>query len=518
MIKFILGKSGTGKTTLIYEKLNKLSQNPEKPLLLLVPDQSTFQTEKDLLEVLGAKKSRNVLVAGFSKLCRYVFEQTGNIPVNVIDDGTRAVIMSIAIEQLTEKLNLLKTRNNKSIAELMLQTLVDCKKSGVTSNALRQGALKVDEPTLCEKLNETALVLDTYEALIAQSYIDPLDDLERLFNILSENNLFKNATIFIDSFSGFTFAQLKVLRLLINQSAKCYISLTLDPLSDGNEEVFATSHKTYKILKDIAKRDSVEIKTPLTLLENKRFYSKELNTLENGIFRNDFETDDTQPKNITLFSASDPYSECEFVARQIKKLIIQENYLYSDISIICHDTTPYRGILDTILEKYEIPYFMDSEKDIEVKPVIRFVASIFKIILDDFERDDVLSLLKTGLTRNTDDEINTFENYLYVWNINNSAFKSEFCNNPRGFSESFSQADRETLLIAEKVRTSIIEPITDFKNICKNKNGKEITELLYNLLCFLGVPEALQELYDTLEHSNEITLDTEQIRIWNMLM
>lgn len=518
MIKFILGKSGTGKTTLIYEKLSKLSENAETPLLFLVPDQSTFQTEKDLLEILGAKKSRNVLVAGFSKLCRYVFEQTGNTPVNVIDDGTRAVIMSLALEQLTEKLDLLKTKNNKSMSELMLQTLIDCKKSGVTPEILRESAFKVDDPTLYSKLTETALVLDTYEALISQSYIDPLDDLERVFNILSENNLFKNFTIFVDSFSGFTLAQIKVLRLLLNQSDSSYISFTLDPLSNGNEEVFATSHKTYKLLKEIAKRDFIEIKTPVTLTENKRFSNNELSLLESGIFRNDFDASEVNPKNITLFSATDSYSECEFVARQIKKLITQEDYLYSDISIICHDTNPYRGIIDTILEKYEIPYFMDSEKDIEVKPVIRFVASIFKIILDDFERDDILSLLKTGLTRNTEDEINTFENYLYVWNVNNSAFKSEFINNPKGFSESFSQSDSDELAIVEKVRKGVIEPLIEFKNLCKNKNGKEITELLYKLLCTLGVPESLQEMYDILEHNSEATLAAEQIRIWNMLM
>ena len=125
MLQFILGKSGTGKTTLIYEKITQLVQNGNENIIMLVPDQSSFETEKAFLDLLGAKNSKNVKVFGFSRLCRYVFEQTSNLPNNVIDNGTRAVIMNIALEQLTEKLNLLKTSNTKSLTEIMLSTLSD---------------------------------------------------------------------------------------------------------------------------------------------------------------------------------------------------------------------------------------------------------------------------------------------------------------------------------------------------------------------------------------------------------
>ena len=518
MIQFILGKSGTGKTTWLNNKVAELINNNGKKLMFLVPDQSTFETEKTFLDLLGAKKSKNVLVFGFSRLCKYVFEQTGNVPVNVIDDGTRAVVMSIALEQLTEKLTLLNNSNNKSMVDLMLQTLVECKKNGITTQILCEGALKVNDVTLCTKLNETALVLDTFDALVSQSYIDPLDDLTRLFNILSQNNIFNGYTIFVDSFSGFTAQQIKVLRLLLEQSEKTFVSLTLDPLTDGVEDVFATSQQTLKLLKNIAKRDFVKIEPSVKLSENKRFANDELITLESGIFRNDFQKAENNPKNITIFSATDSYRECEFVARQIKKLVIEQNYLYSDITIISHDIQPYSGILNTILEKYDIPYYMDIHTNIEIKPVIRFIDSLFKIIIDNFERDDVLSLLKTGLTENTPDEISAFENYIYIWNIDHSSFKSEFTANPRGFAEKFTDNDKALLSVAEKVRKSVYEPLMEFKNSAKEKNGKEITTLLYELLNKIGVTDALKNLYDILESGEEKGLGAEQIRIWNLLM
>lgn len=517
MLRFILGKSGTGKTAYIYEKISELVKGGSDKILMLVPDMNSFETEKAFLNILGARLSKNIKVFGFSRLCNYVFEQTSNLPKNVIDSGTRAVIMNIALDELTEKLKLLKTKNTKSLTEIMLQTLSDCKKNNISTGMLYEASRGVKDETLSRKLYETALVLDTFNAVVSQSYIDPLDDLTRLYNILSENNIFEDYTVFIDSFSGFSAQQLKVIRLLISQSSAVFAALTLDPDSDGEEDVFATSHATYKTLKNLAKRDFVEIKTPVKLTENKRFFSKELDTLEKNIFRKNVEPDLNNPSDITLYSASDRYEECEFVARQIKRMIINENRLYSDISVICYDTEPYRGIIDTVFDKYEIPYFTDSHSDIEVKPVVRLINSVFRIILDNFERGDVVSLLKTGLTVNNADEISIFENYIYVWNINNSGFKTEFTQNPRGFASNMNDTDAKNLKIAEKVRKSIVQPLLDFKENTKDKNGREITELLYNLLIEMNVQNELNKMFDKLENS-EKGLGTEQVRVWNYIM
>lgn len=144
MLRFILGKSGTGKTTYIYDKASELVKSGNDKILMLVPDMSTFETEKAFLNILGARLSKNINVFGFSRLCRFVFEQTSNRPQNVIDSGTRAVIMNIALEQLTEKLKLLKTKNTKSLTEIMLQTLSDCKKNSISTDTLYEVSKNVE--------------------------------------------------------------------------------------------------------------------------------------------------------------------------------------------------------------------------------------------------------------------------------------------------------------------------------------------------------------------------------------
>ena len=517
MLRFILGKSGSGKSTEALRIAGELADN-NLPIMLIVPDQSTFECEKTLLDVFGAKKAEKVLVFGFSRLCKYVFELTGNSANNVIDEGTRAVVMSLALEELTEKLSLLSSKGNKSLVDVMLQTVSDLKKSSVTSNELRGASKLVEDETLKTKLNETALISDTFDALVSQSYIDPMDDLTRLNDILLKNNILKDYTIIFDGFSGFTMQQLNVVRNLMRDCTATYFTLTLDPLTDGSEEVFTTSHQTYKILKEYAKRDGVNIKVPIKLTDLHRFKNDELALLEQNIFRTHIEPLEIVPENICVYNAVDMYDECEYVARKIKHLVIEKGYLYSDISVICHDTEPYKGILSEILEKYEIPYFSDEHADIDVKPVIRLVNSIFRCLIYDFDREDVLALLKSGLTEFSVEEISLFENYLFVWNVSGSAFKNEFVQNPKGYSEKFSDYDKDVLAKVENLRKSIVEPLTAFKENAKDKNGLEISKLFYALLEELKVPDALRRMYAEFEKSDDKAVGAEQIRIWNMFM
>lgn len=129
MLRFILGRSGTGKTAALYQKIEELAHSGEKQIFLLVPDQSSFETEKAFLDRLGPRLCRKVTIFGFDGMCRYVFQQTHTVLTNVIDSGTRAVLMNVALEQLSEKLTLLRSRRPRAVAEMLLETLSECKKA-----------------------------------------------------------------------------------------------------------------------------------------------------------------------------------------------------------------------------------------------------------------------------------------------------------------------------------------------------------------------------------------------------
>lgn len=65
MLQFILGRSGFGKTSYIYGKIKEMVLSGNDKIIMLVPDQSTFETEKALFELLGRKTPKTSAFSAF---------------------------------------------------------------------------------------------------------------------------------------------------------------------------------------------------------------------------------------------------------------------------------------------------------------------------------------------------------------------------------------------------------------------------------------------------------------------
>ena len=59
LLRFVLGKSGTGKTEYLYNTLTKLAESGENRIIMLIPDQSSFETEKPSSEPGGCRGLQN---------------------------------------------------------------------------------------------------------------------------------------------------------------------------------------------------------------------------------------------------------------------------------------------------------------------------------------------------------------------------------------------------------------------------------------------------------------------------
>ncbi len=517
MLQFILGKSGSGKTSTAVNILSEKRKSGCKKLLMLVPDQSSFETETTFLDVLGPKMSRDVLVFGFSRLSNYVFKNTGNIPENVIDDGVRKILMSRAIEEVSDSLDIFNSsKTRKSVLELMIHSLKECKKDNISYEMLESTSEKVENEILSKKLYETSIILSAYEALLEKTYVDPLENLNRIKEILINENLFKDYIIVVDSFSGFTYQQLEIIDVLLTQSAEFYITLNID-MEYKDEEIFETTNRTRKLIKRLAKNSNTLIKPDIILDKFLRSDEKDISFLENNLFRITDKTYNEKSENIETYSAFDINDEVNFTARRVKSLIVDEGYKYNEIAVILRDISQYNGILDTVLEKYEIPYFMDVPKDIFNKPVIRFISGILDIAISNFDRDIVLSTLKTGLFNISETDISLFENYIYVWNIDRSDFKKEFNNNPSGFDVETEQ-DKYNLKKIEALRKYIINPILEFSNKIKDKSGIEITESLYKLITDFNIEQSIDKLYDKMESKGLLFEANEEVRVYNLMI
>lgn len=519
MLRFVLGTSGCGKTKYLYDIMCEKAREGDEKLMFIVPDQASFYTEKAFLDILGPKLSRNIKVFGFSRLCDYVFEQTGNRFLSFADEGVRNVVMSVAVEQVGDSLELFSKRANKTdLVELMLNSVKEYKKCSITSSMLYDVANKVEDATLSKKLSETALLYDTYDAILSKSYIDPLDSITHVVNVLSKISLFDNYTVAVDSFYGFTAQEYELLEKLMIQSKDMYIALTTDNLLGSNGDLFFVSDRTKKKLTHIAKSNDIKIAKSVVLSENYRFIGEDIKAVEENIFRIQKEQSDYSGDSVRVYEANSIYDEAEYVAKNIKKLIIEEGYEYSDIAVITRSSDKYIGILDTVFDKYGISYFCDKPQDIDTKPLIKFIMSCFDVITGEFDKDDVLSLLKTGLTDVTIDEVADFENYLFTWDISGKKFFNEFTLSPKGFADDMSDSDTKLLQSIENTRKVVIDALRSFYYDTKDATALEISKALMRLIYRLHCKENLLKLCDVLESESELELCAEQVRLYNIFV
>ncbi len=519
MLNFVLGTSGVGKTQYLYNVFTELAKNGDDKLMFIVPDQCSFSTEKAFLKMLGPKISQNIKVFGFSRLCDYVFENIGNRFMSFADEGVRNVVMNVAVEQCMDKLDLFSKRGTSTdLTELMLNAVKEYKKCCITSSQLYDLSQKVADETLSKKLYETALLYDTYDAILSKSYIDPLDSLSHITKVLEKTALFDGYTVAVDSYYGFTSQEYGLLSQLMLQCKDLYVSLTTDNTNGNNGDLFFVTDRTKKNLTRIANQNGVPVSKPVMLYESKRFIPDELRAVDENVFRILKEKTPYTGHSLCVYQAKSIYDEAHFVARNIKKLIIEDGYTYSDIAVVTRQSDAYNGVLDTVFDKYGINYFMDKPQDINTKPFIRFVMSCFDVITSGFDKEDVLALLKTDLTDVTVEQIANFENYLFTWDISGKKFFDEFTLNPRGFVDEFTDSDQKLLGEIENTRKTVINALRTFYFKVKDTTVLEISKALMGLIYDLKCKENITSMCNILEKNSEYDLSQEQVRLFNIFV
>ena len=100
-----------------------------------------------------------------------------------------------------------------------------------------------------------------------------------------------------------------------------------------------------------------------------------------------------------------------------------------------------------------------------------------------WQSDDVLNMLKTGLTVYTAEEIADIENYIFTWKLNGrKGWLNPFEKHPDGYGKPVDEAVKEKLSVLNAIRTGITEPLVKFANALREGNGLTDSNAVYMLL------------------------------------
>ncbi len=510
-LRLIYGKSGTGKTSLCFKEIGKLNNNKNK-IFIITPEQYSFTAEQNLIKAVKAKAVINAEVLTFDRMAYRVMNEIGNTQKTNLSESGRAMLLYNILDENRKKLKYLgKTEKN---LDVILRLITEIKKHNVNSIDFENLYTKVENKRLQYKLEDVNLLLNCYRNEISNRYIDENDILTILGENIEKSSLFKDAIIYIDEFAGFTKQEFIIIEKLIKICKIVNISICTDNLlrnTNPDTDLFYSNKVSINKIIDIAKKNNIEIESPVFLEKKYRFKSKELYELEEQLTNKKRDRYNEECSDIKLFLANNAYLEIEYVANNIIDLVKNKKYRYKDIAIITKDISKYSGLIKAIFEKYKIPVFIDEKQDLSQNLLVKYITAFLDIFAKNWSTKAMFNYIKTGFLELDNEDIFILENYC----------KSLGIKGLKKYSEEWKIQINENydLNKLNELRKKIVMPLLNFRdNLNNSKTVSDITRNLYEFLINNNIDQEINKKVVNLQKNGKIDLANIYSTSWNILI
>lgn len=434
-LQCVLGAGRTGKTDYIYEHMIKESmEKRDENFFFLVPDQSTLNAQRELITRHPHHGTMNIDVVGFYRLSYRVFEELSYIPKELLnDEGKSMVIRKVMGECRKDLLVFGSSMEKQGFIEEMKSFFAETYQYDVSLEKLKETLESFEHrDSLTLKMKDIVLVLEKFEEYMKDRYLVSEQLLDVLALKITESAKLKDATIYIDGFTGFTPIQNKVLKKLLPYAKKIVAAFTIDEKRSGGPyreyELFALPKKEICRLKEMAVKLGVPV-LPDVILHPDTAGSAELRHLEQNLFRYPFHVYRGETEDIKVCRLKNPKEESRYILSRIEHLVRVEGYRYKDLVVLTGDMESYQPELEKCFEDAGIPYFIDGNRALRNNPCVETILSVLKMIQMDFSYDMVFRYLKSGFSSLVPEETDLLENFVIASGIRgyarwNRPFKS----------------------------------------------------------------------------------------------
>lgn len=422
MFNLITGRQGSGKSRYIYENIVRdIKEN--KDTYLIVPEQYSFEAEKEIIDISGMPGIIGVHVLSFSRLSYQLLNKAGKMQKQPLSRKAALIILKKILLDLSDDLTIYsKSSTQDGFCNIMLDCIYELKKNRIKYDELKSLS---NTQLLKLKMNEIKKIYESYEAYINNDYYDAEDLIEQASNEVIKGSAFNNTNVYIDGFYTLDKQRLHLIDCIVKKADNVSFCLTYD--ADYERDVFSISEKLKDDLILLAKDNNSKI-NEIKHFE-KIYCANTIKHIEENIFKYNFKKfnaheSDSLPQVRIL---NNIYKEAEYAADIITELVQSKNLRYKDIAIFSNNLDIYSKIIQRVFNQYQIPYFIDERYDIFHNSLVRMLLSFLSMIDNNsFYYKDVFEFLKTGYNNLTDDEINRLENYVLKYGIKREEYFYEF--------------------------------------------------------------------------------------------
>lgn len=486
---FIFGRAGSGKTHYIVNQIcQKAAVEPNgPPVILLVPEQATFQMEYTLANIMPSGGSVRAQVLSFRRLAHRVLLEVGGaarIPIGEL--GKRMVLRNL-ISILRDKLTVFgKSAVRAGFTDCIARSIGELKTYLISPEMLAGAADKFSGTSilLYEKLNDLSLLYQALDDYMSTRYTDPDDFLKLLAENLPDSIEFRNATFWLDGFKGFTPLELLVIKNLFRTAEKVNLSLCIDCDSINqvlfDDDLFYPTWETLHKVKGLAAEQGVILEDSVLLKPDVPFrfvQSPEAAHLEKNYFRYPVQTFQEESKNLTLIGGANLRAEVENCAREIVSLIRDNGYRWKDVAVLVRNMEQYYAMISSIFKDYGIPFFIDQKRSVLHHPLVELIRSALETVCRNWAYEPVFRYFKTDLVQVDRDSIFSLENYVLARGIKGSRWLDD-----EGWAD---------LLEIKKAASNHLVKFS--QAVSAAGDARQMTAAVYSLLEDLGVAAALEQ-------------------------
>ncbi|MDQ7093435.1 helicase-exonuclease AddAB subunit AddB [Desulfosporosinus sp. PR] len=546
-LKVVIGRAGSGKSTLCLEEIRReLRTQPwGPPIILLVPEQATYQMEVALANTPELGGSLRAQVLSFRRMgWRVLAETGGGLKALIGATGKRMLLRRILLKHRFELKAFARSATRPGMAELLAQAIAEFKLYRVTPADLRQ--VSSAREILGDKLNDLALIYEEFQSSLGQVGRDPDDELSVLAEKIPGAPLIQGARVWVDGFTGYTPQELEVLKNLLTTAAEVVVTIPLDPglfnperggeegqLRVG-EELFTGSWQTWQSLQRLAAESGIPMHPPLLLETTKRFKHPWLGHLEKYYSAYptkpyaEIPSNDLNP-GIQILSAVNRRAEVEGVARELRRLARDEGLSWQDMSVMTRDLSGYHELISQVFTAYAIPLYIDHKHSILHHPLIELVLSSLEVAASNWGYEPLFRCLKTDFFPLSRDAVDRLENYVLEHGIGGRSWSG---NVPwryhRQWSLGRNEVQHELELKLESqlnsYRATIHELLAPLCEVLAAKGEgerltvREISKTLFDFLAELQVPLTLKTWADQARKAGELSEARLHEQLWPAIM
>ena len=530
-LQFIFGPSGSGKSYELYQSVIKESmEHPKQKFLVLVPEQFTMQTQKDLVAMHPRHGIMNIDVLSFGRLAYRVFEETGGGNLPVLDDEGKNLVLRKIAGDYEDQLSVLRGNMKKLgyISEVK-SVISEFTQYDIGEEEIDQVMEAAGENSrLYFKLQDLKILYRGFREYLESRYITKEELLDVLSREVERSEMLKNSTVVLDGFTGFTPVQNRLLLELLKHCRKLCVTVTMDEREDPFTyrhpyQLFALSKHMVAGLTELARQAKAEILTPVYLYGQpiRRFLDNpSLAFLERNLFRyrkNAGEAENICPgedQAVGIHVARNPRAEAMAVAGQIRSLVRKEGYRYREIGVIVSDMSAYGDYLKRAFEVYEIPVFMDQKKSILLNPFVEYIRSLLSMAEQNFTAESVFRFLRTNLSGFTIEETDALENYVIGLGIKGyKRWQERWIRRLKDTAE-------EDLEVFNHCRVRLVEKVDGLLYVLKQrkKTVRDITMALYEFLVQEELQKKLKVQEEVFQEKGEQALAREYAQIYRIVI